>query len=198
MPILPRLNRGLHAAALPASGDCPIPRTCKAFYAEAIVRHGDVTCYRQTPCETNFRLLQANRCATRNSTNDRVRPVEDQADWVFSRKVQVLCPLPERARCVKGGLRGFCRLCVPACSSNAQTFHALRASGMLSWYVGLHGSFRCRLRSTFIDLLQCYDFICEVCSVVLFCMRPCLNPSLRGRPRTVGRVRARARSARHR
>ena len=108
------------------------------------------------------------------------------------------CPLPERARCVKGGLRGFCRLCVPACSSNAQTFHALRVSGMLSWYVGLHGSFRCRLRSTFIDLLQCYDFICEVCSVVLFCMRPCLNPSLRGRPRTVGRVRARARSARHR
>ena len=55
------------------------------------------------------------------------------------------CPLPEGARCVKGGLRGFCRLCVPACSSHAHTLHALRASGVSSWYVGLHGSFGCRL-----------------------------------------------------
>lgn len=35
-------------------------------------------------------------------------------------------------------------------------------------------------------------FLREVCSVVLFKVRPCLNPSLRGRPRTVGSVRARA------
>ena len=35
-------------------------------------------------------------------------------------------------------------------------------------------------------------FFCEVCSVVLFQMRPCLYPSLRGRPRTVKYVRARA------
>jgi hypothetical protein len=42
------------------------------------------------------------------------------------------------------------------------------------------------------DPLPCYDLRREVCSVVLFCMRPCLNPSLRGRPRTVVHVRARA------
>jgi len=35
-------------------------------------------------------------------------------------------------------------------------------------------------------------FFREVCSVVLFNVRPCLYPSLRGRPRTVGCVRARA------
>jgi hypothetical protein len=42
------------------------------------------------------------------------------------------------------------------------------------------------------DSLPCYDLRCEVSSVVLFLMRPCLNPSLRGRPRTARHVRARA------
>ena len=41
------------------------------------------------------------------------------------------------------------------------------------------------LNQWFFDLLPCYEFFREVCSVVLFYMRPCLNPSLRGRPRTV-------------
>ena len=48
------------------------------------------------------------------------------------------------------------------------------------------------LSGNVLRLVPCYDLLCEVSSVVLFFMRPCLYPSLRGRPRTVGRVRARA------
>ena len=47
-------------------------------------------------------------------------------------------------------------------------------------------------RIAVFDSLPCYGFVCEVCAVVLFCMRPCRYPSLRGRPRTGGSVRARA------
>jgi hypothetical protein len=64
---------------------------------------------------------------------------------------------------------------------------------MLLWCVGLYGSFRCRLGPTFFDLFPCCDLLREVCSVVLFNVRPCLYPSLRGRPRSVKRIRARAR-----
>ena len=56
-------------------------------------------------------------------------------------------------------------------------------------------SFRFRSLSMFFDWFLCYDFICGVCSVVLFNVRPCLYPSLRGRPRTVSSVRARTQSA---
>ena len=88
------------------------------------------------------------------------------------------------------GFRSFSGFCV----RNAR----VRVSGgFLSWVV-LYCSLRGCLVRTLFDSLPCYDFVCEVCSVVLFCMRPCLNPSLRGRPRTIGRIRARARSARHR
>ncbi len=60
--------------------------------------------------------------------------------------------------------------------------------GITSWLNARSPS----LSGIVLRLVPCYDLLCEVCSVVLFCMRPCLNPSLRGRPRTVGRVRARA------
>src|SRR4030042_3852855 len=42
-----------------------------------------------------------------------------------------------------------------------------------------------------------YGFVYEVPSVVLFLLRPCLHPSLRGVSRTCTAVRVRARFARH-
>jgi hypothetical protein len=91
--------------------------------------------------------------------------------WVPILSILVLCPLPERARVVKGGLCGFCRLGVLVFLLGAQSLCAVRASGLLWHRFVLDCSLRCCWRLAFFDSLQCYDFICEVCSVVLFYVR---------------------------
>ena len=67
--------------------------------------------------------------------------------------------------------------------------------GILRWCRVVTDRFGLVLVRTSSTCSRATIFLREVISVVLVCLRPCLNPSLRGRPRTVGlRPRSGARS----
>ena len=106
-----------------------------------------------------------------------------------------MCPLPERACVVKGGLCGLFRLGQLVFLLCLQRICAVRQDGLFGYALVCNCSLCCCCRYRFVSTRSRVTiFIREVCSVVLFKMRPCLYPSLRGLPRTVRYVRARANS----
>jgi hypothetical protein len=103
-----------------------------------------------------------------------------------SRNNYVLCPLPERALFVKGGLQRFLRVFCDKFPAQRHSFHGIRCTDFREDIRSLVSSLDPLARiSDRPTISGRYGFVCEVCSVVLFYLRPCLNPSLRGRPRTV-------------
>jgi len=111
------------------------------------------------------------------------------------------CPLlPERVFCVKEGLQRFSRFFRGGFSVKVCTFHAVRTGGLSIGYAMHQFTSRCSRLFSFETLAfqitfgRC-GFAYEVSSVVLFLVRPCLNTSLRGVPRTCVGVRARAQFA---
>jgi hypothetical protein len=73
------------------------------------------------------------------------------------------------------------------------------ASAVLTWLRVVEGPLRASLCMNVCDSFPRYDLPARgLCGRLLFKARSCLCPTLRGRPRTVSRVRARDHFARHR
>jgi hypothetical protein len=112
-----------------------------------------------------------------------------------------MCPSlkePVLSRVVSADCVAWARLCLCCrCGRSARSV-GTDSGGMGRCLLGfaslLFAAIRCYSLLARVDLFPCCDLLREVSSVVLFNVRPCLYPSLRGRPRTVGCVRARARS----